>query len=116
MERPGGSGNDGVIACNGPQRPGKSRPIAEAMCMTATAAIPLPDTLPAPAPMECPPMRLLRMPEVERQTSVSRSQIYRLMQAGTFPRPVTLYGKAKAWPESLVQAWIAARIAASLAA
>ena len=35
---------------------------------------------------------------------------------GTFPRPVTLYGKAKAWPESLVQAWIAARIAASLAA
>jgi prophage regulatory protein len=60
------------------------------------------------------PERLLRAAEVERQTGVSRSQLYRLMSAGKFPKPVTLYGKAKAWPESQVQAWIAARIAASV--
>ena len=62
------------------------------------------------------PERLLRMVEVERQTGVSRAQLYRLMAAGDFPRPVSLYGRSKAWVESQVQAWIAARIAASLEA
>lgn len=62
------------------------------------------------------PERLLRMVDVERQTGVSKAQLYRLMAAGDFPRSVSLYGRSKAWPESRVQAWIAARIAASLEA
>lgn len=75
--------------------------------MSESAAAPLPEAPPAPE-------RLLRMVEVERQTGISRSQLYRLIAAGDFPRSVSLYGRSKAWVESQVQAWIAARIAASL--
>lgn len=60
-----------------------------------------------------PPERLLRMVDVRAYTGVSASQVYRLIAAGDFPPPVKLYGKASAWPESEVQAWIAARIQSS---
>lgn len=59
------------------------------------------------------PERLLRMVDVRACTGVSASQVYRLIAAGDFPQPVKLYGKASAWPESEVQAWIAARIKSS---
>jgi len=62
------------------------------------------------------PNRLLRIGEVTHQTGVSRSQIYRLIAAGKFPRSVQLIGRGTVWPESEVQAWIACRIAAAKAA
>jgi prophage regulatory protein len=58
---------------------------------------------------------LLRLPAVIARTGLSRSAIYRLGQLGQFPRPVAIGPRASAWPSNEVDAWIAARIAASRA-
>lgn len=52
---------------------------------------------------------LLRRPEVERQTGLSRSTIYEKMEAGTFPRPRRIGRRAVAWPEAEIEAWKAAQ-------
>ena len=57
------------------------------------------------------PPRLLRLPQVIERTGLGRSSIYERVAAGTFPRAVEL-GASRAWLESEVDAWIAARIAA----
>lgn len=59
------------------------------------------------------PIRFVRLPDVCRQTGLSRSQIYRLENAGQFPRRVKLGQAASAWIESEVLRWCADRIAAS---
>lgn len=56
-------------------------------------------------------LTLLRLPEVCRRTGCSRSEIYRRVQAGTFPPPIKLGERASAWAEHEVASWIAARIA-----
>lgn len=58
------------------------------------------------------PERLLRLSSVEALTGLRRSALYAAMKAGKFPRCVKLGARAAAWPESEVQAWIAARIRA----
>ncbi|MBT9511344.1 MAG: AlpA family transcriptional regulator [Acidovorax sp.] len=56
------------------------------------------------------PEKLLRLPRVEDATALKKSTIYAGMRDGTFPTPVRLAGgRAVAWRESEVQAWIAAR-------
>ena len=55
--------------------------------------------------------KLLRLPEVVRQTGLRRAAIYARIQEGIFPSPVKIGKRAVAWPESKVQAWIADRIA-----
>lgn len=55
--------------------------------------------------------RILRRPDVEAQTGLSRSGIYDLMKAGKFPRPVPLGEKAVGWIEAEIEAWIEARVA-----
>lgn len=57
--------------------------------------------------------RLMRRPEVLRVTGLSRSSMYRLIEKLDFPRPVALSAKTVGWPASQVNAWIAARVAAS---
>lgn len=57
------------------------------------------------------PKILIRRKEVERQTSLSRSRIYALMQEGLFPSSVSLGSMSVAWVESEIQEWIAARLA-----
>jgi prophage regulatory protein len=54
---------------------------------------------------------LLRRPDVQARTGLSRSRLYELMDAGDFPKPVPLSQRARAWVEAEVQAWIVARIA-----
>lgn len=54
----------------------------------------------------------LRRPEVQRLTDLGRSTIYDLMSKNLFPRPVRLTGRAVAWPEGKIAAWLAARGAA----
>ena len=54
---------------------------------------------------------LLRLPEVRQRTRLSRSELYRRICAGTFPRPIKLGERVSAWAENEVTAWIAARIA-----
>ncbi len=56
--------------------------------------------------------RHYRRTDVENITGLSRSTIYLMMSRGEFPRPVKITGKAVAWPESLIKAWLAARTVA----
>ena len=50
--------------------------------------------------------RLIRLPEVIQITSISRTQIYRLIAAGTFPKQRRISHKVAVWKESEVAAWI----------
>lgn len=65
----------------------------------------------APTANSTPQERLLRRPDVETLTGLSRSAIYRKMLDGTFPRPIQLTLRSVRWPESQVQAWIQEQIA-----
>ena len=56
-------------------------------------------------------MRILRRPDVETQTGLSRSTIYDLMKAKKFPKPVPLGEKSVGWLESEIENWIAERVA-----
>lgn len=58
-------------------------------------------------------IKFLRLPAVCERTGLSRTQIYRLEAEGKFCRRVKLGVATSAWVESEVQAWAAARIAAS---
>lgn len=53
--------------------------------------------------------RILRRPEVEARTGLSRSTIYQWMKDGQFPQPVKLGARLVAWRESDVSAWLEAR-------
>jgi prophage regulatory protein len=52
---------------------------------------------------------ILRRPQVERRTGLSRSTLYLYIQDGHFPRPLRLGPRAVGWLESDVSAWIAGR-------
>ena len=54
--------------------------------------------------------RLLRRPEVERLTGLSRSSVYALTREGKFPRPVQLGPRTVAWVDREVFTWIEERI------
>ena len=55
--------------------------------------------------------RLLRRPEVETITGLSRASIYEKMDEGVFPRPVKTGVRAVAWVESEIADWNRERIA-----
>jgi len=57
--------------------------------------------------------RLIRLPEVKSRTGLSTSDLYRRMEAGTFPRQIKLGAKAVAWIETEVQEWIEKTIQAA---
>lgn len=59
------------------------------------------------------PCRFIRLREVKDLTSLSTSELYRRVTAGTFPRQIHLGPKSVAWLESDVNAWIEARVAES---
>lgn len=54
--------------------------------------------------------QLVRMSSVREQVGLSRSEIYRLISLGRFPRPVPLGERAVAWDADEVQGWIMERI------
>ena len=56
---------------------------------------------------------LIRFAEVRRRTGFSKTWIYRLISEGRFPTPVRTGTRAVVFVESEIDAWIAARIAAS---
>ncbi len=53
--------------------------------------------------------KLLRRPEVEARTGLSRSTLYDWMKRGEFPVPVKLGARLVAWRESEVTAWLESR-------
>jgi prophage regulatory protein len=56
--------------------------------------------------------QLLRLPQVRQIVGLSRSEIYRLISLGRFPRPIPLGERAVAWTSDEIAAWVRERIAA----
>jgi prophage regulatory protein len=56
---------------------------------------------------------ILRLPAVKTRTGLSRSTIYLRISQGTFPKPVSLGGRAVGWLEAEIQDWLQRRIEAS---
>lgn len=55
--------------------------------------------------------QIVKRPEVEAATGLSRSSLYRLAAAGQFPRPIHLGPRAVGWRWAEILAWIEARTA-----
>ena len=55
--------------------------------------------------------RALRLPQVIDKTNVSRSQIFRMIKAGTFPKAHNLSetGCIVAWDEAAIDSWLEAK-------
>ena len=59
------------------------------------------------------PRRFIKLREVKALTTLSTSELYRRIAAGTFPRQIMLGPKSAVWLEAEVTAWCDERIAAS---
>ncbi|NRA14960.1 MAG: AlpA family transcriptional regulator [Oceanospirillaceae bacterium] len=57
--------------------------------------------------------RIIRRPQVESLTGLSRSTIYRRMDDGTFPKSISIGGRLQGWLESDIQGWITEQIEAA---
>ena len=57
--------------------------------------------------------QILKLADVITQTTLSSSTIYRLVQAGEFPKPIKLATHASGWLESDIEVWIQDRKEAS---
>lgn len=60
--------------------------------------------------------RFIRLKEVVRRVGISKSNIYRLIPDGKFPRPIQLGPNSVAWLESEVSAWVNDKIEQARAA
>jgi prophage regulatory protein len=59
---------------------------------------------------------ILRRPEVEARTGLSRSTIYLKIAQGSFPKSVSLGPRAVGWVASEIDGWLEHQVAASRAA
>ena len=53
---------------------------------------------------------ILRRPQVQQRTGLSRSTLYQYIKGGDFPKPVQLGLRAVGWLESDISDWIAKRV------
>ena len=53
--------------------------------------------------------RLITRREVENRVGLTRSSLYRLMRAGSFPLPIKIGPKAVRWIEAEISDYIASR-------
>lgn len=49
---------------------------------------------------------IYRRKQLEGMLSISRSTIYAMMEAGTFPKPIRIGKRAVGWPDDLIQRWL----------
>lgn len=56
---------------------------------------------------------ILRLPTVKARTGLSRSTIYLRISEDSFPKPVSLGGRAVGWIEAEVDDWLNQQIKAS---
>ena len=56
-------------------------------------------------------MKIIKLPEVIKITTLSRSSIYALAQQRRFPAPIKLSERAVGWLASDVEAWLNERAA-----
>lgn len=54
--------------------------------------------------------RLIRRSEVIQRVGLCKASIYNRMNAGLFPRPVSIGGRSVAWLESDIDTWITERL------
>ncbi len=52
---------------------------------------------------------ILRRPEVEARTGLSRSTIHLMMSRGEFPKPLRLGARTVGWPEAAIGEWLNSR-------
>jgi prophage regulatory protein len=52
---------------------------------------------------------ILRRPEVQKMTGLSRATIYESMARGDFPVAIRLGKRAVGWPQSEITHWLATR-------
>jgi len=57
--------------------------------------------------------RIMRLPEVKAITGLSRSTIYFRMALDTFPKQISLGGRAVGWLEHEIQEWLRNKIEVS---
>lgn len=56
-------------------------------------------------------LTILRRKQVEGRVGLTRSPIYARIQAGTFPKPISLGGgRAVGWLEHEIDEWLAAQV------
>lgn len=55
-------------------------------------------------------MQFMKLNEVIRITSLSRTTIYRLISEGEFPKQVSLGGRSVAWVESEINEWMEEKV------
>lgn len=60
-----------------------------------------------------PSRRFIKLPEVKALTTLSTSELYRRIAAGTFPAQISLGPKSVVWELSQIQKWCDARVAES---
>lgn len=53
-----------------------------------------------------PPERILRIKTVLARTGLTRSTLYRKMEAGTFPKNTPISTRCMGWRESAVAEWL----------
>jgi prophage regulatory protein len=53
---------------------------------------------------------ILRLPSVKSRTGLSRSTIYLRISEGTFPKQISLGGRAIGWVEDEIEAWLSNQI------
>jgi prophage regulatory protein len=58
-----------------------------------------------------PPLRFLRMKDVEDRVGLNKRTIQRMVKAETFPEPIRLHERSIGFVESEVAAWMEARMA-----
>ncbi|HAT1802603.1 TPA: helix-turn-helix transcriptional regulator [Legionella pneumophila] len=56
---------------------------------------------------------ILRLETVKKHTGMSRSNIYKLMSEGLFPKSISLGARAVGWIEAEINEWIEQRIESS---
>lgn len=67
----------------------------------------------AAAPVSDQPRRFIKLAEVKTLSTLSTSEIYRRIAAGTFPAQIMLGPKSAVWIEAEIITWAEERIAAS---
>lgn len=56
---------------------------------------------------------IIRLPQVQQRTGVSRTTIYEWMKAGTFPSSISLGSRSIGFLSNEIDAWIESRVTAS---
>ena len=54
--------------------------------------------------------RLLRMPQVQAKVDLSKSQIYKLIEQGSFPKQIKVRQRVSAWLSGDIETWVEQRV------